>query len=130
MRRFSASIPSRKGSGYQSPGAAPTPSKALLNMRMMSADSLLTILPDTLSQSTGTVTRPVYPGSEAAYSCQRKSAPSSGSGITPGASLKVQPSSAISQCVTETPIIACRPFSSRKMAVRCAQGQARDRYRW
>jgi hypothetical protein len=34
------------------------PLKAELNMRMISADSLLTIVPVALSQRTGTVTRP------------------------------------------------------------------------
>jgi hypothetical protein len=38
---------------------APSPSKAVLNMRMISEDSLFTIVPRALSHSTGTVTRPV-----------------------------------------------------------------------
>ena len=37
----------------------PRPSKAVLNMRMISADSLLTMVCCFLSHSTGTVTRPV-----------------------------------------------------------------------
>ena len=40
-------------------------SKAELNIRMISADSFETIVPVSLSQSTGTVTRPVACGSEA-----------------------------------------------------------------
>jgi hypothetical protein len=41
------------------PARAPSPSKAVLNMRMISADSLLTMVCCFLSHSTGTVTRPV-----------------------------------------------------------------------
>ena len=39
--------------------------KPLLSMRMISADSLFTIVPSRLSQSTGTVTMPVKSGSAA-----------------------------------------------------------------
>ena len=45
--------------GAWSPGFAPTPSNALPNMRMISDDSLETIVPSRLSHSTGTVARPV-----------------------------------------------------------------------
>ena len=56
-------MPGRRLCGYRSTRSVATPSKASLNMRTMSADSLLTICRVSLSQSTGTVTRPSKAGS-------------------------------------------------------------------
>ncbi len=48
------------------------------------------------------------------------------SGTTPSPGAKLQPFSAISQCVTDRPIVPCRPLRARKMSVRLAHGQASD----
>jgi len=57
------SISARSAGGYRSIAAAAGSSESalvsVLNMRMISGDSLLTMVRRFLSQSTGTVTRPV-----------------------------------------------------------------------
>ena len=60
-----ASISSRSAAGQKSMLASPHSSKALLNMRRISDDSLLTIVPRSLSHSTGTDARVVQDGSAA-----------------------------------------------------------------
>ncbi|MNJ82403.1 hypothetical protein D3C77_817780 [compost metagenome] len=59
MRSFSASMVGRSGSGYRSSVLPVSSLNALLKMRMISDDSLLTMRFSFLSHSTGTVTRPV-----------------------------------------------------------------------
>ena len=93
---------------------------------MISANSLLTMVRVSLSQSTGT----------------RRAAGVAGLGLRidlmqifvavepvaggAGGSSNVQPCSAMCQCTTETPIAFSRPLSLRMIRVRCAQGQASE----
>src|SRR3569833_3094468 len=56
---LSASISARSAAGKKSRPASPKASKALLSISMISADSLLMMVRVCLSNSTGTVTRPV-----------------------------------------------------------------------
>src|SRR5690606_10625758 len=111
------------------PGCAPTPSKALLNMRTMSADSLLTMRRCFLSHRSGVVARPDALGLSAGYTSYSARAPLTESETTPGPGSNVQPRSAMSQCVTESEIMFCSPLSSRMINVRCAHGHAYDTYK-
>ena len=100
-------------------------SKAELNMRMISADSFETMTPRALSQRTGTVTLPVACGSEARYTSRSSFFPSTRSPVEPAASVpKLHPSGPSQGWTTSTLTCGARPLSSRKISVRCAQGQA------
>ena len=96
---------------------------------MISDDSFETIVPCSLSQSTGTVTREVQAGSALVYTPCSVCWPLTVSGTTPGPGSNVQPSSPISQCTTDNPMTSSSPFTLRRINVRCAQGQAKDTYR-
>ena len=97
-------------------------------IRRTSADSLLTIRFVSVSQSTGTLRRPLWAVSVAAYASPRKRKPFTESVYSPP--VNAQPRSSRMGSTTERPMTSSRPLSIRPMIVRCAHGQAHETYRW
>jgi hypothetical protein len=67
MASMGASIFSRRSVGQKSASVVANSPNSVSSMRMISRDSLLTMVSVSLFQRTGVVTRPVYSGSAFAY---------------------------------------------------------------
>ena len=113
-------------SGYMSGSSrVANASNSRFNMRMISEDSLLTIVrrlpvPQRGHRDAARVVRPRLGCTPRAGNA----APSCRSDPRPAARVKVQPSGSVIGSAAESVIACSRPFSARKMIVRCAHGHA------